>query len=111
MTLKQILDVLSAITGRPAPRVRLPHAVALAAGYADEWFSRLVGREPQIPVEGVKMSRHRMFVASDKAEKELGYRTGSVEIALKRAVRWYETSGYFGKRGSGHRPVARAQAA
>ena len=77
--------------GAPAPRVRLPHAVALAAGYADEWFSRLVGREPQIPVEGVKMSRHRMFVESDKAERELGYRSGPVEAALERAVRWYET--------------------
>jgi len=69
MTLKQILDALSAITGRPAPRVRLPHAVALAAGYADQLFSRLAGREPQIPVEGVKMSRHRMFVESDKAAR------------------------------------------
>jgi len=67
LTLKQILDMLAAIVGRPAPRVRLPHAVALAAGYADEFFARLRGREPQIPVEGVKMSRHRMFVESDKA--------------------------------------------
>jgi dihydroflavonol-4-reductase len=111
MTLKQILDALSAITGRPAPRVRLPHAVALAAGYADEWFSRLIGREPQIPVEGVKMSRHRMFVASDKAARELGYRSGPVEAALERAVRWYESYGYVGGRGPGHRPVAHAQAA
>jgi dihydroflavonol-4-reductase len=94
MTLKQILDALSVITGRPAPRVRLPHVVALAAGYADEWFSRLTGREPQIPVDGVKMSRHRMFVASDKAERELGYKPGSVEAALERAVRWYEEKGY-----------------
>jgi dihydroflavonol-4-reductase len=94
MTLKQILDALSAITGRPAPRVRLPHAFALAAGYADEWFSRIAGREPQIPVEGVKMSRHRMFVESDKAETELGYKPTPVEAALERAVRWYEQHGY-----------------
>jgi dihydroflavonol-4-reductase len=109
MTLKESLDALSVITGRPAPRVRLPHAVALAAGYADEWFSRLVGREPQIPVEGVKMSRHRMFIASDKAERELGYRPGSVELALERAVRWYETHGYVG--GSGRKSVTHPQAA
>jgi dihydroflavonol-4-reductase len=94
MTLKQILDALSSITGRPTPRMRLPHAVALAAGYADEWFSRLTGREPQIPVDGVKMSRHRMFVASDKAERELGYKSSSVEDALERAVRWYEGNRY-----------------
>ena len=95
MTLKEILETLAPIAGRRAPRVRLPHAVALAAGYADEWFSRLAGREPQIPVEGVKMSRHKMFVASDKAERELGYRPGPVEAALERAVRWYEQHGYM----------------
>lgn len=110
MTLKEILDALAAITGRSAPRVRLPHAVALAAGYADEWFSRLVGRPPQIPVEGVKMSRHRMFVASDKAESELGYRPGSVEAALDRAVGWYAEHGYT-RSGAGTNPVARSRAA
>jgi dihydroflavonol-4-reductase len=110
MTLKQILDALSVITGRPAPRVRLPHVVALAAGYADEFISRLRGREPQIPVEGVKMSRHRMFVDSDKAERELGYKPGSVEAALERAVRWYESHGYI--RGKARNaPVAHAAAA
>ncbi len=110
MTLKQILDALSAITGRPSPRVRLPHAVALAAGYADQLFSRLAGREPQIPVEGVKMSRHRMFVESDKAARELGYKPTSVEAALERAVRWYEQHGYLAN-DAGHKSVAHAAAA
>jgi dihydroflavonol-4-reductase len=110
LTLKQILDMLAAIVGRPAPRVRLPHAVALAAGYADEFFARLRGREPQIPVEGVKMSRHRMFVESDKAERELGYKPTPVEAALERAVRWYEAHGYIrGKAASV--PAAHAAAA
>jgi dihydroflavonol-4-reductase len=110
MTLKQILDALSVIAGRPAPRVRLPHAVALAAGYADQLFSRLAGRQPQIPVEGVKMSRHRMFVESDKAARELGYKPTSVEAALERAVRWYEQHGYLAT-GAGNKPVAHAAAA
>jgi dihydroflavonol-4-reductase len=98
MTLKQILDALAITTGRPAPRIKMPHAVALAAAYSDQWLSRLVGREPQIPVEGVKMSRHRMFVESDKAERELGYHPGSPEAALERAVRWYEEHGYVRSR-------------
>ena len=110
MTLKQILDALSAITGRPAPRVRLPHAIALAAGYADQLFSRLAGREPQIPVEGVKMSRHRMFVESDKAERELGYKLTSVEAGLERAVNWYQQHGYLDA-GAGNKSVAHAAAA
>jgi dihydroflavonol-4-reductase len=110
LTLKEILGALASITGRSAPRVRLPHAVALAAGYADEFFSRLTGREPQIPVEGVKMSRHRMFVESDKAQKELGYQPGAVEPALERAVRWYGEHGYIRGR-AGTKSVTHAQAA
>jgi len=103
MTLKEILDALSAITGRRSPRVKLPHVVALVAGYADEMYSRMAGREPQIPVEGVKMSRHKMFVESDKAARELGYKPGKIEAGLERAVRWYEENGYIPNRAGGKR--------
>ena len=94
MTLKEILDVLARITGRAAPRVRLPHAVALAAGYVENAFARALGREPQIPLEGVRMARHKMFVDGSKAVRELGYQPGTVEAALERAVRWYQENGY-----------------
>jgi dihydroflavonol-4-reductase len=110
LTLKEILDALSVISGRPAPWIRMPHAVALAAGYADQWLSRMMGREPQIPVEGVKMSRHRMFVDSSKAGRELGFRAGPVEAALERAVRWYEENGYVRGR-AGNRRLEHARAA
>jgi dihydroflavonol-4-reductase len=110
MTLKQVLEALGKIAGRPAPRVKMPHGVALAAGYADQWFSRLTGREPQIPLEGVKMSRHRMFVESDKAEKQLGYRPTSAEGALERAVRWYQEHGYVHGRAAGKTVAPRAAA-
>jgi dihydroflavonol-4-reductase len=110
LTLKEILDALSVISGRPAPWIRMPHAVALAAGYADQWLSRMMGREPQIPVEGVKMSRHRMFVDSSKAGRELGFTPGPVEAALERAVRWYEENGYVRAR-AGNRRLEHARAA
>jgi dihydroflavonol-4-reductase len=110
MTLREILAALAAVTGRSAPRLRLPHAVALAAGYAQEFLSRLTGREPQIPLEGVKMARHRMFVESDKAQRELGYRPSPVEPALERAVRWYFEQGYVRGR-AGTKSVTHAQAA
>lgn len=109
MTLKEILDVLSGISGRPAPRLRLPHAVALFAGYADALVSRLLSRVPQIPLEGVRMARHKMFVDCSKAVRELGFTAGPVERALERAVYWYKENGYL----VAHRAerLARAQAA
>jgi dihydroflavonol-4-reductase len=95
LTLKQALEILSQVSGRPAPRVRVPHFLALAAGYADAALSRLIGREPQIPLEGVRMSRHSMFVNTGKARVELRFSPGPLTAAFERAVRWYESSGYL----------------
>jgi dihydroflavonol-4-reductase len=94
MTLKEILDVLARVTGRPAPRVRLPHAVAYMAGLADEMLARVTGRAPQIPLDGVRMARHKMFVDGSRAVRELGFAPGPVEAALERAVAWYQEHGY-----------------
>ncbi len=109
LTLKEILEVLSRITGLSAPRLRLPHLVALAAAYADHVVSRVLGREPQISLEGVRMARHKMFVDCSKAARELGFFAGSVESALERAVRWYEENGYVEARSAER--LARAHAA
>ncbi len=94
LTLKQILDKLAAVSGRSSPAIRLPHAVALAVGYADAAFSWLLGREPHIPLEGVRMARHKMWVDCGKAARELGFRASSTDAALERAARWYVEQGY-----------------
>jgi len=109
LTLKQVLDMLSRVSGKPAPRVRLPHAVAMAAGYVDAAISRLTGREPRVPLDGVRMSRHSMFVSGEKARRELSFAPGPVLAALDRAVRWFEANGYVNARhGAG---IAQAHAA
>lgn len=109
LTLKQLLDILSRITGLPAPRMRIPHGLALGVAYANTMFSRLVGREPGIPVEGVKIARHIMFVDCSRAQRELGFKAGPVAAALERAVRWYMANGYVAE--SRAKKMARARAA
>ena len=97
LTLKQMLDTLAKITGLRAPILKIPHGLALGVAYANTALSRLVGREPGIPVEGVKIARHMMFVDCARAKRELGFRAGPVAAALERAVRWYEANGYIAK--------------
>jgi len=97
-TLKELLDTLASITGLPAPKLKIPHGVALSVAYAETALSRLLGREPQIPVEGVKIAQHLMFVDASRAQRELGFRPTAVAAALERAVRWYETNGYVSRR-------------
>ena len=97
MTLAEILTELAWITGRRAPRVRIPHGVAMAAACVDTAVCRVLRREPHIPLEGVRMARHRMFVSTEKAERELGFHAGPISAALERAVRWYKTYGYVSR--------------
>lgn len=94
LTLKEMLDTLAKITSLPAPGMKIPHGVALGVAYVESTLSRLVGREPQIPVEGVKIAQHKMFVDCSRAQKELGFQPGSVAAALERAVRWYQMNRY-----------------
>jgi dihydroflavonol-4-reductase len=98
LTLKDLLDALAKITGLPAPKWKIPHGVALGVAYVETGFSRLVGKEPQIPVEGVKIAQHKMFVDASRAQRELGFQPGAVSAALERAVRWYQANGYISRR-------------
>lgn len=95
LTLKQILDKLAAITGLPAPKVRLPYAIAYAAAVADTGVSGYVlHREPRATVDAVRMGRKKMFVTSSKAERELGWKLVPVQPALERAVHWFQGHNY-----------------
>ena len=94
LTLKELLEMIAEITGLSAPGMKIPHTVALGVAYVDTAFSRLLGKEPQIPVEGVKIAQHKMFVDCSRAKHELGFAPGPVVTALQRAVRWYQANGY-----------------
>ncbi|MCC6179350.1 MAG: NAD-dependent epimerase/dehydratase family protein [Chloroflexi bacterium] len=94
LSFDQIWSLLAEISGRPAPRTRLPHSLPIALAWADELRCRAFGAEPWIPLEGARMARYRMFVSDAKARRELGYQPTGVRTALARAVEWYRRYGY-----------------
>ena len=93
MDFKEILDTLSRLTGIPAPRFRMPYRVAWCAGVVNGLVSQITGLRPMVPLDGVRIARYKMYVSSEKAERDLGYRTGPVEAALGRAVQWFREQG------------------
>jgi dihydroflavonol-4-reductase len=95
LTLKQILDKLSNITGLPSPTVKLPYIFAYAAGIVDEMITgRLRGGEPRATIDTARMGAKKMFASSNKAERELGWKIVPVDSALRRAVEWFKVKGY-----------------
>jgi dihydroflavonol-4-reductase len=95
LTLKQILDRISAITGLPSPTMKVPHAVAMAFAFFDETITgKIRGKEPRATVEAVRMGRKFMFASSAKAERELGFKILPVYNALRSAIDWFVEHGY-----------------
>jgi dihydroflavonol-4-reductase len=94
LTLQQILGKLAEIENKPAPTMRVPYAVAYAAGLASTAWAAVTGKEPLAPLDGVRMARKKMWVRHEKAARELGYAPGSAYQALRRAVEWFRANGY-----------------
>lgn len=95
LTLKQILDRMSAITGLPSPTMKVPHAVAMAFAFFDETVTgKLRGKEPRATVEAVRMGKKMMFASSAKAERDLGFKILPVYPALRAAIDWFIAHGY-----------------
>jgi len=97
LMLQEIFALLARLTGIPAPRLRVPYVVAVAAAAASEGLSRLTGRPPRIPLTGVRMARKVMFFDAGKAVRELGLPQTPVEGALREAVDWFTAHGYAGR--------------
>ena len=95
LTLKQILDKMSAITGLPSPKFKVPNAVASVYAFFEENYTgRLRGKEPRATVEAVRMARKKMYASSAKAERELGFHVVPVYPALRAAIDWFKAHGY-----------------
>jgi dihydroflavonol-4-reductase len=98
LTLKQILDKMSAVTGLPSPTMKVPHAVAMVFAFFDETITgKLRGKEPRATVEAVRMGKKMMFASSAKAERELGFCVAPVYQALRSAIDWFRENGYAPK--------------
>jgi dihydroflavonol-4-reductase len=96
--LREIFLRLAPYTGIPAPRLRLPRAVALAVGAACELVARAGGREPAVSRTAVRMAKRRMFFDPGKAVRELGLPQTPVDVALRDAVEWFWAQGYARRR-------------
>ena len=95
LTLKQILDKMSAITGIPSPTVKIPFAIAATYAFFEEWITgRIRGKEPRATLEEVRMGRKKMFASSAHAEQELGFRIVPVYPAMRAAIEWFRANGY-----------------
>ena len=95
LSLREIFEILSGLTGVPAPRIKLPWQAVLPLAHLNRWMADyLTHRPPRIPLEGVRMAKYRMHYDCNKAVRELGLPQTPAETALEKAVKWFRAYGY-----------------
>lgn len=95
LTLKELLEMLAALTGKPMPRFAIPHFIPLVVAFVDELvLARYFGKTPQVSFYSVQMSQKAMYYDASKAVRELGLPQQPIEKALTKAVDWFTANGY-----------------
>ena len=95
LTLKEVFEILSALTGIKAPTLKVPRGLVLPLARLNTWMADYVTHQPpSIPLEGVRMARYVMHYDCSKAVRELGLPQTPVEVALEKAVKWFRERGY-----------------
>jgi dihydroflavonol-4-reductase len=98
LTLKQILDKMSAITGIPRPRSKFPSPSPPPTPFLRSGSpAASAASEPRATLEEVRMGRKKMYASSARAQQELGFRI--VPDRLPRHARrhrssWFRANGY-----------------
>lgn len=102
VTYRQMFEMLADITGLSMPGRTLGSGMVELVGRLWETKCRIFGGEPQV---SYRMARDYatayVWVTSEKAETELGYKSRPARQTLARSVRWYLENSYIPE------PVAR----
>ena len=99
LSLADILGEVARVVGRRPPALKIPYAMILPIAAGAEMMARITGREPFTTLDGVRMSRKKMYFSSAKAVRELGYAPRPAREAIADAVAWFAANGYLGKGG------------
>jgi dihydroflavonol-4-reductase len=96
MTLAEFFQLLSEISGQPAPRVRIPHSAAMFYAYIDTFLARINPRRiPRATLDTVRLSHKHMYFDSSRAIKELGFPQTDIGESARKAIDWYSAEGYI----------------
>jgi dihydroflavonol-4-reductase len=107
MTLRQLLELVGWVTGVERRLFRLPHLAVLPVAYIAEAIAALTGQEPLATIDETKLARHKMYFSSARATRELGFKARPAADAVRDAVAWFESHGYFRRRPALRSPAGR----
>ena len=95
LSLQQMLADIAGLAGRKPPTIKLPRGPLYPLALGAELYAKFSGKEPFVTVDGLRMSKNKMYFTSAKAERELGYRARPYGEGLSHALDWFRANGYL----------------
>jgi dihydroflavonol-4-reductase len=95
VTLRQMFADIAGLAGRKPPTLELPRGPLYPLAHIFEAVAQITGKEPQLTVDALNMSKRRMFFTSAKALDELGYTARPYREAIVDAMTWFREHGYI----------------
>jgi dihydroflavonol-4-reductase len=89
----ELFRVINRVTGARVPLRPLPPVLFRLAARVDTAVGALSGRAPEATPEGVAIATARARVASDLAERELGYRPSTLTAMVEDSWTWLRQAG------------------
>jgi dihydroflavonol-4-reductase len=91
-SLEEIALTLQSVTGRPAPKLKIPYPIAVAVAWLSQTATIFLGGDTLLTVSGVRTMKEAMKhkLSSAKAERELGISFRPLIDTLRDEVQWTE---------------------
>jgi dihydroflavonol-4-reductase len=89
LKIEEFLQLLARESGRPAPRLKVPYAVALAWSYVEHYYGRLTGKKPKSSITGVKLCRRSMAFDGSWTWQALAHQPRPLAETIKETVAWH----------------------
>lgn len=95
VSLAAMLKDIAELCGRKPPRLRFPRSALYPLAVMAEAAAHFTRKEPFVTIDGLRMSKHRMYFTSAKAERCLGYTARPYREALSDALAWFGQNGHL----------------
>lgn len=93
ISVDDIMQELSMVTGVPVPRFRLPSGLARAAAVTVSSVCRLTKARSPFNIDSFDTLQGNSLVVTRKAEAELGFSPRPIRQSLRDAVQWFRSVG------------------
>lgn len=90
LSMRQIGQMLTAATGRPAPRLVAPMWLAQASAPFAELWAKMSGSRPLYTYASLKMLRSNCLFSRANSESDLGYTVRPPQQTIADAMAWFE---------------------